>query len=142
MGLTLLDAGVLIGFMDAIDVHHAQSKQAISDAVDRHDQIAVPASAYAEALVVPVRLGDRALAAAHRVVEELPLQVIPINAAIAEVAAHLRQRHGATLRLPDALVIATAVHLDADALVTTDRRWPRRSALGLRGDLVVLAARD
>lgn len=140
MGLTLLDAGVFIGFMDATDVHHARSTQAISDARNRRDQIAIPASAFAEALVVPIRLGDRALAGAHRVVAELPLQIVSIDAAIAEVAARLRQRHTA-LRLPDALAVATAIHLDADVLVTTDGRWPRRAALGLRGQLVTLSSK-
>ena len=46
-------------------------------------------------------------------------------------AAQLRARHPA-LKLPDALVVATAVTLDADHLVTTDRKWPSRSRLGLR----------
>ncbi|WP_419947312.1 hypothetical protein [Candidatus Poriferisodalis sp.] len=28
------------------------------------------------------------------------------------------------MKLPDAFVIATAIHHDADALLTTDRDWP------------------
>jgi len=53
---------------------------------------------------------------------------------IAASAAALRARHR-TLKLPDALVIATASELDADRLVTTDRRWPARSRLGLRATI-------
>jgi predicted nucleic acid-binding protein len=28
------------------------------------------------------------------------------------------------LKLPDALVVAIATHLEADRILTTDRRWP------------------
>jgi predicted nucleic acid-binding protein len=42
------------------------------------------------------------------------------------------------LRLPDALVIATAVELEADHLLTTDRRWRALRGLGLRGRLSVV----
>jgi hypothetical protein len=35
----------------------------------------------------------------------------------------LRAEHN-SLRLPDALVIATALAVEANVLLTTDRRWP------------------
>jgi hypothetical protein len=40
------------------------------------------------------------------------------------MAAELRARHGNRLRLPDALVVATAIVLEADRVVTTEARWP------------------
>ena len=137
MGLTVVDAGVLIGLANSGDVHHGGARQAFESARERLDQIAIPASAYSEALVVPARAGLKAFDGMRAFVAQLPVSVIELDAAIAEIAAQLRQRHSA-LRLPDALVVATAIHLDADTLVTTDRRWPRRSALGLRGQLVTL----
>jgi len=39
-------------------------------------------------------------------------------------AAVLRAAPGARLRLPDALVLATAQHLHASRVLTTDRGWP------------------
>jgi hypothetical protein len=36
----------------------------------------------------------------------------------------LRATHGNRLRLPDALVLATAGVLEADRVATTDARWP------------------
>jgi predicted nucleic acid-binding protein len=39
------------------------------------------------------------------------------------------------LRLPDALVVATAIVVDADRLLTTDARWP--SAIAERFDGVI-----
>ena len=44
---------------------------------------------------------------------------------LAARAAQLRARHGARLRVPDALVLATAIPLGADRVLTTDAGWPR-----------------
>ncbi|MEO6627881.1 MAG: hypothetical protein ABIP03_04865, partial [Aquihabitans sp.] len=59
------------------------------------------------------------------------------NADIAVAAASLRGRHP-SLKLPDALVIATAGYLEADYLVTTDRKWPSRSKLKLATTIIGL----
>jgi predicted nucleic acid-binding protein len=59
------------------------------------------------------------------------LDVEPLDADIALAAAALRARHQ-SLTIPDALLIATASHLRADHLVTTDRRWPSRTKLKLK----------
>lgn len=139
MGLTVVDAGVVIGLLDDGDVHHHGALRVLLEAWERRDRIAIPSSAYAEALVGPARAGVRGITEMRDFVERVPIEVAPIDMAIAEVAAALRRRVRTTLRLPDALVIATAIHMDADTLVTTDARWPRRTTLGLRGQLITLA---
>jgi PIN domain nuclease of toxin-antitoxin system len=48
--------------------------------------------------------------------------VIPIGEDIAVEAARLRGRHR-SLRLPDALIIASGDLLDADSILTGDRKW-------------------
>jgi len=125
MGLTILDAGVIIGVLDARDIHHTAARQALTTAVERGDVLALPASAYAEALVAPSRRGASAVRALDRFLDDLAADVEPITRQLAKRAAALRARHGTRLRLPDALVIATALHLRADRVLTTDRRWPR-----------------
>lgn len=45
MGLTVVDAGVLIGLLDQHDAHHDAAKRALDEARDRVDTIVVPASA-------------------------------------------------------------------------------------------------
>lgn len=139
MGLTVLDAGVLIGFLDGKDAHHAAARQVLAASLDANDTLAVPASALAEVLVGPSRRGPEQVAVVHRLVEQLPVTVVPLDAEAATVAARLRAAHR-SLRLPDALVIAAAVVVDADRLVTTDRGWPSRSRLGLRAELQRLPA--
>jgi len=124
MGLTILDAGVIIGVLDARDIHHTAARQALTTAVERGDVLALPASAYAEALVAPSRRGASAVRALDRFLDDLAADVEPITRQLAKRAAALRARHGTRLRLPDALVIATALHLREDRVLTTDRRWP------------------
>lgn len=137
MGLIVLDAGVVIGFLDAGDAHHDRARAVLRRAVDDGHHLVLPASALAEILVGPSRSDPAAVAVVHRLLEALAAQVVPLGPEVAEAAAALRARHPA-LKLPDALVVATAVALDADELVTTDRRWPARSRLGLRGALTRL----
>ena len=124
MGLTVLDAGVVIALLDASDVHHAAAVAAVTNARDQGDALILPASAYAECLVAPYRRGDDAVALVDRFLDALPARVEPADRAIARAAARLRAQHGPTLRLPDALVIATALARDAASVLTTDTHWP------------------
>lgn len=125
MALTILDAGVIIGVLDGDDAHHEAARSALSKAIERGDALAVPASAYAECLVAPARRGRDAMRAVDRFLTDLPADVEPITRQVASRAAELRARHGRRLRLPDALILATAMHLRADLVITTDRGWPK-----------------
>lgn len=125
MGLTVVDAGVVIGVLDADDVHHQAAVQALSAAVSQGDQIAIPASAYAEALVGPARRGPSGRRAVDDFLADLAAEVEPVTRQVAARAAELRATHGGRLKLPDALVVAIAMHLKADRILTTDRRWPK-----------------
>ncbi|MGB5686878.1 MAG: PIN domain-containing protein [Candidatus Electrothrix sp.] len=50
------------------------------------------------------------------------LTTVEVSVAIAEKAARLRSQY--SLRTPDAIQIATALHTGASALLTNDIRWP------------------
>lgn len=80
----------------------------------------LPASTYSEILVNPSRSGPEAVKVVDGIVDALPSSVVPVDRVIAASAAALRTRHGRTLRLPDALVLATAEVLGADRVMTTD----------------------
>jgi predicted nucleic acid-binding protein len=56
---------------------------------------------------------------------DMAAEVEPITRQVASRAAQLRAQHGSRLRLPDALVVATALHLKANRVITTDAGWPR-----------------
>jgi predicted nucleic acid-binding protein len=120
MGVTVVDAGVVIAFLDERDVHHAAARAGLDEARDRGDLIVLPASAYSETLVSASRAGDAAVRIVDALVDGLPMTVEAIGRAIAGSAAGLRAHHGRGLRLPDALVLATAQVLGADRVLTTD----------------------
>ena len=124
MALTVLDAGVVIAVLDAADGHHAAARAALSEALARGDELVLPASAYAESLVGPSRRGQAAVAALDAFLDDVPVRVEPLTRPVAAVAARLRAAGGPGLRLPDALVVATALAADADLLITTDGRLP------------------
>ena len=137
MGLTVIDAGVLIGFLDESDAHHEASTRELESA-RRRGEIAIPASALAESMVAPARKGDPSLEAVREFIDRLPVYVAELNAELAIIAAQVRARHGQKLKLPDALVVATAINLEADVLVTSDRGWPSGATLGFEGVIVTI----
>lgn len=131
MGLIHLDAGVVIGFLDGDDAHHPAARLVLAEALRDGDQVAMAASAFAECLVGPSHRGDAAVQVVRDLFERLPISIVALDQDTAVVAARLRSAHR-SLRLPDALVIATAMRREADQLITTDRRWPTARALRLK----------
>ena len=130
MGLTHLDAGVIIAFLDGADAHHNAARSALSTSLDNAERLAIAASALAECLVGPARQSTKAVELVRTVIDRLPVSVVHLDEEIATQAAMLRARHR-SLKLPDALVIATAEHSSADRLITTDRKWPTAKAMKL-----------
>lgn len=124
MGLTVLDAGVVIAALDADDVHHTAAVAALRACLARGDVLAVPTSVYAECLVGPYRRGGDAVSRLDAFHADLNVHVESISSAIAHGAARLRAERGNRLRLADALVVATAAQLEARQVLTTDARWP------------------
>jgi predicted nucleic acid-binding protein len=137
MGLIHLDAGVVIALLDADDAHHQAAAEALAAALRSGDRLAMAAPAFAECLVGPSRRNERAVATVADLFERLPIDVVDLDAHTARRAAALCAKH-ASLRLRDALVLATASTSSADQLVTTDRRWPSARKLGLALTITVL----
>ncbi len=73
-----------------------------------------------EVLTHPLRFKNVSLAQRYRDVfyRSRNFRLLPIDAAIAEVAADLRARYN--LRTPDALQLATAIRAGCDAFLTND----------------------
>jgi len=124
MGLTVLDASVLIGFLDRKDRHHPGSKDAIREALARRDDLVVPLVAYTEVLVGAIRQqGTRGKPLLDALLASLPARIVDASLDVGVAAAELRAHHSA-LKLPDAFVLATAVVVGADRVLTADRGWP------------------
>lgn len=119
MGLTCLDTSAVVGFLDADDALHPVARSAVLGALRDGERLGVSIITWAEALA-GVRLGhqDERVLRAFRL--DLALEVVALDEPTAERAADLRV---AGLRLPDALVVASAERAGATRIVTGDRRW-------------------
>ena len=122
MALIVVDASVVIGFLDADDEHHKAAVAAF-DACGS-DDLVLPATAYAEVLVAPAQKGSAAIDRVDETLSALTVRLESATPAIARAAATLRARHR-SLRLPDALVLATADVLGAAKVLTADRAWSK-----------------
>lgn len=118
MAALILDATVLIGLLDTADAHHAVAIDDVEAADRAGTPLLTPASAYSEALAAFAHAGR--VADAREAVAGMGISVTPLTSMIAERAAQLRAGHDG-LRLPDAIVLATAQNLDADLLTYDDR---------------------
>ena len=89
-------------------------------------RLAISSSTIAEVLVGPLRAGNEGLVRRYRGLLE-SWQVVDLDANIAESAARLRATLG--LKLADAVQAASALAVNAAALVTHDRDFSRLTAL-------------
>jgi predicted nucleic acid-binding protein len=89
-------------------------------------RFAISAITIAEVMTGPLQNGDEALARRYRAVLE-SWQVVVLDAGIAETTARLRAT--TRLKLADAVQAASALAINAAALVTHDRDFSRLRAL-------------
>ncbi|MBA2694826.1 MAG: type II toxin-antitoxin system VapC family toxin [Ornithinimicrobium sp.] len=100
--MIVLDASVLIAFLDGQDAHHAAAEQLLSSAVD--EDLAVNSLTLAEVLVAPVREGR--LDAIRAALDDLEIKELPFPADAAVKLATLRAATG--LKMPDCCVVLAA----------------------------------
>ncbi|HTZ87800.1 MAG TPA: PIN domain-containing protein [Solirubrobacteraceae bacterium] len=113
-----LDASVLIGLLDTADTHHDRALDDVEAADEDGRNLLLPASAYSETLVAFARA--RRLDEARQAIAAMGITIVPLTETIAERAAELRARHS-RLRLPDAIILATARELGG-SLLSYDRK--------------------
>ncbi len=115
--MIVLDASVLIAYLDAEDVHHAAAEALLARAAVEEDDVAANPLTLAEVLVAPVRKGrlDVTLAALRELeVHELAFPV--------DVAARLAGLRAETrLKMPDCCVLLTAED-EGRSVATFDER--------------------
>ncbi|HXY95778.1 MAG TPA: PIN domain-containing protein [Steroidobacteraceae bacterium] len=124
--LLLVDSPPIIYFLE----NHPRLGERFSALFEAHRaarvRFAVTTIGIAEVLSGPLQAGDEALARRYRAILE-SWQVVDLTADIAESAARLRA--SLRLKLPDAVQAASALAINAPALVTHDRDFSRLRAL-------------
>lgn len=119
MGVAVVDASVLIATIDNEDPHHERATWELKAARQQH-RLALPAVAFSEALVVPYRTSQSDGRGVEEALRRLG-RVEPVTDMIASRAAQLRAKR--RIKLPDALILATAVELRVQEILTFDERW-------------------
>jgi predicted nucleic acid-binding protein len=118
VGTLVVDSSLLIAAASETDPLHSRALALARRRRGPDVRVLLPAVAYAEVLVDPIRSG-RATEMDDSI-RSAGLELVPVDRDIAREAARaLAERRN--LRLPDALVIATALVHDAE-LLTLDRR--------------------
>ena len=100
--MIVLDASVLIGYLDAGDAHHDRAAALLTREID--DDFAVSLLTLGEILVAPTRTGQRDTVL--DILDDLGVQTLPFPAGSAVTLAQLRVE--TQLRMPDCCVLLSA----------------------------------
>jgi len=120
--LLLIDSSPLIYFLEDHPKFSAKFEPVFEAQAAGRVRFAVTTITIAEVMIGPLRSGDERTAREYRLLLE-SWQVLPLSIDIAEAAA--RMRTALRLGLPDAVQVASALSINADALVTHDRDFSR-----------------
>jgi predicted nucleic acid-binding protein len=116
--LVLVDTAPIVYVLEG----HPQFAKRFAPLFARHAagelRLAVTTTTLAEVLIGPLMQGEEALAKRYRDTLE-GWQLVSLTADIAEMTARVRARY--RLKLPDAVQVASALSIDAYALITHDR---------------------
>lgn len=120
----VLDAGVLIAYLDEVDAHH-DSVVAALQRVEESTKFISSSVSLSEALVAPAREGLDAVERALFSIKALAdVEIRSMDEATAISVAAIRAKHP-SLKTPDAVVIATARVGGSQFALTTDLRLAR-----------------
>lgn len=119
----VLDSDAVVAFLDSGDALHEAADEAIRDLLGR-DRLVASAVTYAEVLT-GARLGRHDENRVRGFFTDLISEILPVDAEVTDKAADLRSRRK-SLRMPDALILATAeLHPEVDLVVTGDQKTAR-----------------
>ena len=124
--LLLIDSPPIIYYLESHPRFAGRFEELFEAHRSARVRFAVTTVTMAEILTGPLQAGDEVLARRYRTILE-SWQVVDLTADIAESAARLRA--SLRLKLADAVQAASALAVDAEALVTHDRDFSRVRSL-------------
>ena len=124
--LLLLDSAPIIYFLEDQPKFGPRFQLLFEEHAKGRVRFAVTTITIAEVLAGPLGAGDESLVRRYRNVFE-SWQVVPLDAEIAESAARIRTAF--RLKVADAVQVASALAVNADALVTHDRDFSNVQSL-------------
>lgn len=118
-----LDTNILIDFLEGTEPPASKTEKILTRFTQSEDEGIVSTVTVAEVLTGFYMAGDpnKALKV-KKLLKDLTLnnfKIIPVTFEIADLAANLRAKRGG--KLPDALIVATAINQSADIVYSEDR---------------------
>ncbi len=130
----ILDSDAVIAFLDRGDTLHGPADAVIRKLIP-HQRLLVSAVTYAEVLA-GAKLGHHDEARVRGFFGDLISAVIPVDMPIGDKAAEIRAKSKA-LRMPDALILATAETVaEIDLVVTGDAKATKTPGLQCKVELL------
>jgi predicted nucleic acid-binding protein len=122
-----LDTNILIYFFEGIEPYASKVENILNDFMKTKDEGIISTITMAEVLTGFYLAGDNKKAAkAKKLLNDLTLdnfKIVPVTFEIADLAASLRAKRGG--KLPDALIVATAVNQSAALVYSQDKDLQR-----------------
>ena len=122
-----LDTNVLIYFFEGVEPQASKVEKILGTIMKGADEGIVSTITIAEVLTGFYIAGDTAKATkAKKLLKDLTLngfKIVPVTFEIADLAANLRAKRGG--RLPDALIVATALNQTANLVYSQDKDLQR-----------------
>jgi predicted nucleic acid-binding protein len=122
----LIDSSVVLAYLAGDESTSPQATELFDSLVATgRNPAALSMVTVGEILVRPLRRGPAAVAVAEGFLRHFAdMRLIDVSYGIAREAARLRAL--TDLPMPDALIVSSALTIDADVLVTNDRTWRPR----------------
>jgi predicted nucleic acid-binding protein len=122
-----LDTNILIYFLEGIEPYASRIEEILNTFMKRENVGLISTINIAEVLTGFYAAGEEEKAVkAKGLLSDLTLngfRIVPVNFDIADLAAHLKAKRGG--RLPDTLIVATAVEEGADLIYSQDEDLKR-----------------
>jgi len=132
--LILLDSTVIVGFLDRDDALHEVAVAKLKEVIGSESLLASTVS-YAEVMTGVAR-GHHPERQVQRFFDVVVGDLLAVDRQVAARAAVLRGKR-VSLRMPDALILATAdVHDEVDTVLCADAEWPKVKGLSCRVELL------
>lgn len=122
-----LDTNLLIYFVEGVEPQASKVEQLLGRFMKAQDEGVISTVTVAEVLTGFYLAGDAAKAqTAKKLLNDLTLnslKIVPVTFEIADLAADLRAKRGG--KLPDALIVATAINQNTDIVYSQDKDLQR-----------------
>jgi len=131
VGVVLLDSSAIVGYIDHDDLLHRSAVKTIESAIRAGSALTISAISWAEVMRGAFS-GHRDPAAVRQFVVDFGIEILPVDASVAERAAELQATYAdrawsggrRRLRTPDTLILATAdLEADVEVILAGDDQW-------------------